>query len=176
METKSSKEKFWNSHLEYLNAKPMLEKASSEMDTDWMQMLLHDPETVDPFMLSLKNKNDLPTKRNVLVHFPFFRNIEKFKAKSHIADRVLKELTKYWQHSNIPIQNDWWIRQGVLSLNKKYEDILKHIKRNTATETHKRERFVACLDKLFDIASPVAEKELRKDQVLGMKKAKEDLM
>ena len=154
----------------------MLEKASSEMDTDWMQMLLHDPDAVDPFMLSLKNKNDLPTKRNVLVLFHFFRNIEKSKAKSHIADRVLKELTKYWQHSNIPIQTDWWVRQGVLSLNKKYEDLLKHIKRNTATETHKRERFVACLDKLFDIASPLAEKELRKDQVLGMKKAKEDLM
>ena len=29
---------------------------------------------------------------------------------------------------------------------------------------------------LFDIASPMAEKELRKNQVLGMKKAKEDLL
>ena len=102
--------------------------------------------------------------------------MDKHKAKSYIADRVLKELTKYWQHSNIPTQTDWWIRQGILSLNKKYEDLLKHIKRDTATENEKRERFVADVDKLFDIASPMAEKQLRKDQVLGMKKAKEDLM
>ena len=72
METKSTKEKFWNTHLEYLNARPMLEKASSEMDTDWMKMLLHDPETVDPFMLSLKNKNDLPTKKKCAGALPLF--------------------------------------------------------------------------------------------------------
>ena len=77
METKSAREKFWNSQLEYLNRKPLLEQASAELDTDWMQMVMNDPDKVDPEMLFLKNKQDLPTKKNTLVLFHFFRNLDK---------------------------------------------------------------------------------------------------
>ena len=85
METKSARDKFWNSQLEYLKGKPLLEQASSELDTDWMQMVLDDPMKVDPEMLFLKNKNDLPTKKNTLVLFHFYRNLDKTFNKSFIA-------------------------------------------------------------------------------------------
>ena len=63
-----------------------------------------------------------------------------------------------------------------MNFNTYYEKILKNIKRENETECAKRESFVASLVKLFDISSPLAEKQLRKDQMLGMNKAKEDLM
>ena len=88
METKSAREKFWNSQLEYLNRKPLLEHASAELDTDWMQMVMNDPDKVDPEMLFLKNKQDLPTKKNTLVLFHFFRNLDKSCTKSLIAEKV----------------------------------------------------------------------------------------
>ena len=84
------------------------------------------------------------------------------------------ELKKFWERSNIPIQHDWWIKKSILGLNSKYLDILKHLKRETSTEIRKRSNFQSSLQKLFDIASPVAEQELQKDRVLGKKKAQED--
>ena len=176
METKSAREKFWNSQLEYLNRKPLLEQASAELDTDWMQMVMNDPDKVDPEMLFLKNKQDLPTKKNTLVLFHFFRNLDKSCTKSLIAEKVWKEIEKYWLRSNVPTQTVWWTRKEILNLNSSYEKLLKNIKRENETECGKRESFVASLVKLFDISSPLAEKQLRKDQVLGMNKAKEDLM
>ena len=86
------------------------------------------------------------------------------------------ELKKFWERSNIPIQHDWWIKKSILGLNSKYLDILNHLKRETSTEIRKRSNFQSSLQKLFDIASPVAEQELQKDRVLGKKKAQEDSM
>ena len=176
METKASKDKFWKTHLEYLNSRPLLLQASSDLDTDWMQMVIDEHETMDPYKLSLNNKSDLPTKRNILVLFHFFRNIDRMSNKSDIAEKVLAEINKYWPRCNIPTVKKEWIKKGILSLNTSYEKLLKHIKRENQTEISKRERFVTSLTKLFDIASPVAEKQLRKDKVLGMKKAQEDLL
>ena len=175
METKGAKEKHLNAQLEYLRRKPLLDKASSELDTDWVEKVLN-KETVDPNTLPLKDKHALPTQRQVLLLFHFFRNIDKTSKKSVIAERVRQEIDKYWLHSNIPTQTIWWVIKGMLSLNEKYEQILKNINRDSETETKKRSNFVSGLDQLFDIASPQAEKELRKDQVLGSKKAKEDLL
>ena len=62
-----------------------------------------------------------------------------------------------------------------MSLNSKYREILKHLKRETPAEISKRSSFQSSLQKLFDIASPLAEQELQKDRVLGKKKAQEDL-
>ena len=77
METKSAKERFWNSQLEYLNARPLLNEASSELDKEWMEMVISETESVDPNMLPLANKNDLPTKKSVLVLYHFFRNMDR---------------------------------------------------------------------------------------------------
>ena len=52
METKAAKEKNLNSQLEYLKGKPLLYKASSEIDTGWMEMVLN-KETVDPWKISM---------------------------------------------------------------------------------------------------------------------------
>ena len=80
----------------------MLEKASSEMDTVWMQMLINDPDTVDPFMLSLKNNNDLPTKINVLVLFYFFWNIEKSKQSLTLLTGISKNLLSTGSTATFP--------------------------------------------------------------------------
>ena len=58
----------------------------------------------------------------------------------------------------------------------KNQNLLKNIKRESTTEVTKRTNFQESLEKLFDIASQEAEKVLRKNQVLGMRKAQEDLM
>ena len=85
METKSAKERFWDSQLEYLNSRPFLKEASSELDKEWMELVIAQTETMDPTMLSLKNKNDLPTKNSVLVLYHFFRNLGKKSSRSTIA-------------------------------------------------------------------------------------------
>ena len=63
-----------------------------------------------------------------------------------------------------------------MDLNTKYVNVLKNIKRETETEVSKRNSFTADLKKLFDIASPEAEKELQADRLLGKKMAQEDLL
>ena len=81
MKTKSAKERFWNSQLEYLNSRPLLKEAGSELDKEWMEMVINEPEMVDPNMHSLANKNDLPTKKSVLILFHFFRNLDRTSSK-----------------------------------------------------------------------------------------------
>ena len=178
MQTKSATEQFWNDKLDYLNKRPLLGKATSLLDMDWMKNILKNQE--DPNIMSLKDKYNLPTNESVLLLFHFFRNLDKpgtvSTKNADIAAKVLVELKKFWERNNIPIQHDWWIKKSILGLNSKYLDILKHIKRETSTEIKKRSNFQSSLQKLFDIASPVAEQELQKDRVLGKKKAQEDSM
>ena len=112
METKGAKEKHLNSQLEYLRRKPLLDKASSELDTEWVEKVLN-KETVDPNTLPLKNKHDLPTQRQVLLVFHIFRNIDRTSKKSVIAEKVRQEIDKYWLHSNIPTQTVWWVIKGI---------------------------------------------------------------
>ena len=76
METKGAKENHLNSQLEYLRRKPLLDKASSELETQRVEKVLN-KETVDPNTLPLKNKQDLPTQRQVLLLFHFFLNIDR---------------------------------------------------------------------------------------------------
>ena len=151
METKSAKDKFWKSHLEYLNTRPLLQQASSDLDSDWMKMIIDEQETMDPDKLSLTNKSDLPTKRNILVLFHFFRNNNKQSTKPQIAEKVVDEINKYWLRSNIPTQTKFWIKKGISSLNSSYEKLFKHIKLDSETESSKRDKFVTSLAKLFDI-------------------------
>ena len=111
--------------------------------------------------------------------FHFFRNSDKkgtlLSKNTDIAAKVLEEIKKFWAHSNIPIQHDWWVKKSILALNSKYLGILKHLKRETPSEVSKRSNFQSGLQKLFDIASPDAERELQKDRLLGKTKALEDL-
>ena len=72
METKAAKEKYLNTHLQYLKGKPLIGQTSSDLASEWMQMVLNDPDTVDPNTLPLKNTKDLPTGKNVLVLYYFF--------------------------------------------------------------------------------------------------------
>ena len=167
--------KFWKTQLEYLSAKPLINHGCSDLEPDWMEMVLGGDMT-DHNLLFLKNKSDLPTKNNILVLFHFFRNIDRTSNKSLIADKVIAEVDKYWQRSNIPTQSKIWIKKVIIGLNSHYENLLKNIKRETETEIFKRDTFVTEMGALFDIASPEAEKQLRKDKVLGVKKAQEDLM
>ena len=81
METKSAKERFWNSQLEYLNTRPLLKEASSELDKEWMEMVINNPDMVDPNKLSLTNENDLHTKKSVLALYHFFRNLDRTSSK-----------------------------------------------------------------------------------------------
>ena len=62
-----------------------------------------------------------------------------------------------------------------MSLNTEYQKLLKHLKRNTKSDVSKRAEFQESLQTLFDIASPEAVKKLKKDKVLGSKKALEDI-
>ena len=87
METKGAKGKRLNSQLEYLRRKPLLDKASSEFDTDWVEKVVN-KETVDPNTLPLKDKHALPTQRQVLLLFHFFRNIDRTSKKSVIAEKM----------------------------------------------------------------------------------------
>ena len=95
METKSAKERFWNSQLEYLNARPLLKEASSELDKEWMEMVINKTDTVDPNILSLVNKNDIPTKKSVIILYHFFRNLDRTSYRFSIAVK----LVLHWQCS-----------------------------------------------------------------------------
>ena len=111
METKSAKEKYWNEHLEYLNRRPLLGKATTMLDMQWMEDRFRDKE--DNIQLCLQNKQQLPTKENVLLIFHFFRNCNKSFKNLEIAAKVLIELKKFWVRSNIPTQQDWWARKCI---------------------------------------------------------------
>jgi hypothetical protein len=52
-----------------------------------MEMVITHPETVDPYKLSFKNKQDLPSKKNVLDLYHFFRNTDKTSSKFVIAEK-----------------------------------------------------------------------------------------
>ena len=125
MQTKSSKEKFWDNQLEYLNKRPLLSKGTSILDMEWMEKMFDDSHQGDPYMLAIHDKHNLPNKESVLLLFHFFRNCHKPRSNSHIADMVLAEIKKYWAHSNIPIQHDWWAKKSILTLNSKYLDLMK---------------------------------------------------
>ena len=144
------------------------------LDMQWMEDRFKDKE--DSSQLCLQNKQQLHTKENVLLIFHFFRNCNKSLKNLEIAAKVLIELKKFWVRSNIPTQQDWWARKCIVDLNTKYVNVLKNIKRETETEVSKRNSFTADLKKLFDIASPEAEKELQADRLLGKEKAQEDLL
>ena len=176
METKSAKEKYWDELLDYLNRRPLLSKATTILDMEWMEMMSKGSALEDPYMLALQDRRNLPTKECVLLLFHFFRNCDKSSSNAQIADKVLVEIKKFWVHGNIPTQHVWWARRSIVTLNSKYLGILKHMKHDTPTEVKKREAFQSSLFKLFDIASPEAERELKKDRLLGKKKAEEDLL
>ena len=75
MQTKTAPEQFWNDKLDYLNKGPLLGKATSLLDMDWMKNILKNQE--DPNIMSLKDKYNLPTNESVLLLFHFFRNLDK---------------------------------------------------------------------------------------------------
>ena len=137
--------------------------------------MFKDPDLQDFNLLPLKDKHNLPDKESVLLLYHFFKNINMKLSNSEVAAKVFIELKKYWDKSNVPTQCDWWVKKCILDLNSKYQDLLKNLKRDSKKEKEKRENFKSSLKKLFDIASPEAEKKLRKDQVLGKSKAMEDL-
>ena len=164
METKSATEKFLNTHLTYLNGRPLLgSQPAAVLDPDWLKIMLDTTKGEDnKYTLSLKDKKNLPNKAGVLVLFQFFRNIDKTSSSSIIADRVVSEINKYWERSNNPTMVDWRVKKNVLGLNSSYQNLLKNIKRESTTEVTKRTNFKESLEKLFDIASQEAEKVLRK--------------
>ena len=166
--------RYWNEHLEYLNKQPLLGKATTMLDMQWMEDRFKDKE--DRSQLCLQNKQQLPKKENVLLIFHFFRNCNKSLKNLEIAAKVLIELKKFWVRSNIPTQQDWRARKCIVDLNTKYVNVSKNIKRETQTEVSKRNSFTPDLQKLFDIGSPEVEKELHADRLLGKKKAQEDLL
>ena len=160
-----------------MKTRPLLGQASSLLDIEWVKKMLGDAEEQqDTDMLPLMDRKNLPNKESVLVLFQFFRNMDKTSSSLYIANKVVVEISKYWAHSNIPTIADWRFKKNILDLNSKYQKILKHLKRDNKTEDDKRAQFQTDLKKLFDIASPEAEKVLRKDKLLGKKKAVEDLM
>jgi hypothetical protein len=75
METTSAKERLWKSQLEYLNKRPF------DKEKEWMEMVTNKTETLDLNMLPLVNKNNLPTKKSVLVLYHFFRNLDSTSSK-----------------------------------------------------------------------------------------------
>ena len=109
METKSVKDRFRKTKLEYLNNKPLLNQGSLDLDQDWVNLVLDGKDTSDPSLLFLKDKGDLPTRKNILVLFHFFRSLDQTSSKSIIADRVYTQVMKYWIRSNIPTQKEFWI-------------------------------------------------------------------
>ena len=177
MQTKSVKEKWWDTQLSSLNKKPLVRKATSVLDFQWMEEILSSSKEVSQISnLSLQDKKNLPTKEDVLLLFHFFRNCDNSKSNSAIAELVFVEINKYWQKSNIPIQTEWWVKKSILSFNAKYLDLLKPLNSNSNTEVSKRMNFQSSLKTLFDIASPEAELLLKKDKLLGKKKAEEDIL
>ena len=175
MQTKAAAEKLLNSKLEYLNNRPLIGNGSNRLDVEWMDYMFKDSDLQDFNLLPLKDKHNLPDKESVLLLYHFFKNINMKLSISEVAAKVFIELKKYWDKSNVPTQCDWWVKKCILDLNSKYQDLLKNLKRDSKNEIEKRENFKSSLKKLFDIASPEAEKKLRKDQVLGKSKAIEDL-
>ena len=171
MKQKSLEEKF-----SYLNKRPLITNALSVLDSTWTEQFLSTKNPEDSNILCLEDKCRLPTRENILQIFYFFRNIDMSLKNNDIAVKVLSEVKKYWNHANIPIQHDWWIRRCILNLNETYINILRNLRRNSAGDIEKRHQFVQKIKELFVIASPTAEKELHKDKILGKKKAIEDLM
>ena len=127
MQTKSATESFMDSQLEYLNGRPLLKTPSIMLDKEWLEMMIKGSENVENTMLSLKDKGNLPNKLSVLILFQLFRNNDKYSNSLVIADKVVKEIKKYWARSNIPIQTNWWIKRSILSLNTEYQKLLKNL-------------------------------------------------
>ena len=76
------------------------------LDKEWLEMMIKGSENVENTMLSLKDKGNLPNKLSVLILFQLFRNNDKYSNSVVIADKVVKEIKKYWARSNTHIQTD----------------------------------------------------------------------
>ena len=44
METKTSKEKFLSAKLEFLNSRPLIDQACRELNKEWMELVIREPD------------------------------------------------------------------------------------------------------------------------------------
>ena len=105
----------------------MLDNASSDLNQDWLEAIVKDPDKLDESLLPFKERGNLQSTRNVLGLFQCFRNLNPKDPGGVVADKVRDELFKYWEMANVTIQVSWWVKKIITDLNTEYSRILKTI-------------------------------------------------
>lgn len=160
-----------------LNEKWLLGNPSAILQDEFERYLVQGDEVNMMNCLPFAGPQKLPTNGQVLKLYFAVRNSEKFSSTSRasVAELVSNLTLKYWTMANIPTV----IFRTVVARINKLVDVYKKVAKNKTkvnpSQVKEREDFSNNFEKLFDIASPAAEKELVKNRLLGKDEKEEDL-
>ena len=152
-------------------SKFIIGQPSSVLDSTW-QEALHSGSLKDSCnLLPFKGKARLPTREQTLLLYFAFREVKEFKlkGKAEIAEMTASEVVKYWSMAPIQTVSMRTIQSRILKLLDEHDALLRNKSRSSSTEENKRETFKESIQKLFDIASPVAEKVIEQNRFLAKK-------
>lgn len=152
-------------------AKFLIGQPSSVLESSWHDALKSGTLALNQHLLPFSGKARLPTKEQILLLYFAFREIKehKLKSKPDIAEMVGHQIVKYWEMAPIKTVGFPTIKKRILMVVNEHDARRRNQSINTTTEVKKREDFLECLKKLFDIASVDAEKAIENNRFLVKK-------
>ena len=152
-------------------SKFLIGEPSSVLDPTWLEALHTGKLKESSKLLPYLGKARLPTKEQTLLLYFAFREVKelKLKSKDDIAEMTACEVIKYWSMAPIQTISMRSIKARILRLLDEHDALLRNKSRSSSTENKKREAFKESIKKLFDIASPNAEKVIANDRLLAKK-------
>ena len=155
----------------------LLGKPRSVLHDEFVNFLmLGDLETMMT-RLPFNGPQRLPTSEQVLKLYFVFRGLDKYARSSvqDVSELVSKLILKYWAMANIITVDIRYVKMKVAKLVGQYDKLVKSKAKQNPAQVKERQDFVKNMSKLFDIASPEAEKVMVKNRLLGIKDKEEDL-
>ena len=128
-------------------------------------------------VLPFSGPQRIPTSEQVLTFYFVFCGMDKDACSSvlDVSELVSKLILKNWVMANITTFEIRSVKLKLAKLVGMYDKLVKSKNSQTPAEVTKRQDFVTNIAKLFDIASPEAEKEMMKNRLLGIRDKEEDL-
>ena len=154
----------------------LLGEPNSILNTVFENLLLSGNDEGLMEVLPLRGPRKLPCKESVLKLYFSLRSQDRFSRRSDVPDIVAKLIKQYWLMAKIPTVDDRTIRSRIVGLVKEYDDLVKKKTRNSKAAVEHRETFRLNLPKIFELASPSAENEMKQERLLGNKSKQEDLL
>ena len=129
-----------------------------------------------PIPITSHYNNQLPTNHEVLKHLFYLKKTTmKGLQLSAVTKKVLTEVFNIWEKATIPTMNQLNANKKLEKLFNRWIWLLKSKKKENEKDKQNRKDFVDVLPKLFDVASPDWESDIKRDKLKSKEEREEDL-